>query len=200
MAQDAVHAHHRLPLGHVVGNDSSCADDDAIVEGDVAEDHGAGADLDVVAHLGVAVKGAALARGPQRHPVQNVAAVADGGSLADDDARRVVKHHRVADARAGVCVHAEDFGHAALERERDHHLLQLVGGPQHVGEPLDLDRVEPFEEEKRLDVADGGRVDFSNPEQIVDHVRHKFGVCKEGVFEEVIQRFLLEDIVCKLGS
>ena len=85
---------------------------------DVAEDLRAGADQHAMTDLRVPVAGL-LAGAAERHALQDRDVVVDDAGLADDEARRVIEEHALADARRRVDVDAEHGGGAALQQHRE---------------------------------------------------------------------------------
>jgi len=118
----------------------------AVADLDVAQNLRAGADQHAVADLGVTVA-RLLARAAERNALQNRDIILDDTGLADDQRRRVVEEHALADSRRRVDVDAESGRGAALQQQRK------IAPPrrQHrVGEPVRLQRVKTFEVEQRL--------------------------------------------------
>lgn len=74
------------------------------------------------------------------------AVVADDRRFAEDNARGVVDHNPLAHDASGVYVHAEDFGHAALDGQRKRLPVLL---PQYVSDAARLQsEVAPVRVEK----------------------------------------------------
>lgn len=95
------------------------------------------------------------ARSPQSHPLQEGGVVPDLGRLAYHDARRVVQHDALADARARVDVHAEDLAAPALDHVR-HHLVPRR--PELVGDAVHLQGMVPLVVEQGFQVRLAGGV------------------------------------------
>mmetsp|Transcript_34754 Transcript_34754/g.78573 ORF Transcript_34754/g.78573 Transcript_34754/m.78573 type:complete len:234 (-) Transcript_34754:739-1440(-) len=134
-----VEADHRGPGLDRLGHDGLRAHGGPVPDGDVAQHGRARADGDQAAELRVADQGLGrLARPAERDAVEDRDPVADGGGLADHDARGVIHEDGLANSGSRVDVDAEDFGAAALDPERG---VPRLGRGDHPVQPLRARRV-----------------------------------------------------------
>src|SRR5690606_17846569 len=104
----------RLHRGNRLEHDGARRNARAGADLDIAKDLGAGADQHAVADLRMPV-GALLAGTAECHAVQDRDIVADDGSLADDEPRRMIEEDAFADPGRRVDIRLENAGGPALQ-------------------------------------------------------------------------------------
>ena len=104
-----------------------------------------------------------LAGAAERHRVQHRDVVADHRRLADDDGMGVVDHDPVAHPGAGMDVDPEHLRGPHLD-EIGHVLAPPR--PEPVADAVALQRLEPLEEQQRLQIAVAGRVALEDRQDV----------------------------------
>ena len=123
-----------------------------------------------------------LAGAAQRHAVQHRDVVFHHRGLADDDAGGVVDHDAAAEPGGGMDVDAEQFGNAALEKQR--HALALLG-PQPVGDAIAFERMDPLEEQERLDMGMAGGIALEHGREVGAHRLADGGIGVDRLLEDL---------------
>jgi len=133
---------------------------------DVSQNCGAGPDHDATTNFRMPIT-LFLASAAQRDAMQHRNVIFDNGGLADHDTCAMVDHHTTANTRCRMNIDAEDFRDTALEME-GHRLAPPR--PEPVRYAIGLQRVEPLEEKKRLDIGIDGRITLEDGREIGPNV------------------------------
>ena len=164
-------------------HDAARADLGALADLDVAENLRPGGNQHAGPDLRVAVA-ALLPGSPERHLLEQGDFVFDHGGFSDDDAGSVVEEHALADARGRMDVDAQHLGAPVLEELGQ---PPPPRGPEHVGNAVGLEGMEPLEVEQRLRKPLAGRIPVAHRLEVGPHRCAERRVPRQHLFEDDAQ-------------